>query len=421
LRDRARDRAVHPGSRIPIQGPRSLPETGIRAQTDQPARPRTRARGVHVGVDGACFCWRAGTTGVHRYTSELCRALDQLLPEARFSIYLQKPPACDPGLSDRWARRVEPSPLWRRARGTIWLKLRARRLIAEDPPDVFWATNALCPRLPPMTRSVVTVHDLNHKLAPGTMPRGLLWSHRLFFARDVLQADAVIVNSHGTAARLKHLLGREASAVVRCGVSPRFQRADPASVKHCMQKYRIGQPYLLSVATREPRKNLGLLVEAFLSMKRERLLREHCLVLAGAEGWRDRGAASALTWGPAAGVLSIGYVPDEDLPALYSGAAAFIFPSLYEGFGLPVLEARACGTTVVATDTPELREAGGEGAIYIDPTEEGIRVGILEAISRPHTKAAPRETSWNWEDSAQPLAELLLCLGSGATRSRTAP
>jgi len=373
-----------------------------------------RAGRSRVGLDGRCFGAEDPKGGVYRYVSELCRALDGLLPEARFFVYMQKPLGHDPGLSDRWVWRVEPMPFWREVRGPVWLKLRVRGFVARDRPHVFWATGTLCPRLSSQTKSAVTVHDMNHKLVPETMPLGRLWSHRLFFARDVLRADAVIVNSQGTAARLKQFLGREASAVVRCGVSPQFRRADQGSVKKCLEKYGIEGPYILSVATREPRKNLGLLLETFLSMKGEALLRKHCLVLAGAQGWKERSINSAVNRGRAFGILPIGYVPDDDLPALYSGADAFIFPSVYEGFGLPVLEARACGTPVVATDIPEIREAGGEDAIYVQPTARGIAEGILAALCRKDRDRANREKLWTWEDSGRIFAEFLLRLAGAA-------
>jgi len=372
---------------------------------------------IRVGVDGSCFCQGGSRTGVYRYVSELCRVLDEILPEARFFVYLQKPLEHDPGLSDHWMWRVEPVALWRRVKGTVWLKLRAKRLIREDRLDVFWATGTLCPGLPSETKAVVTVYDLNHKLVPKTMRLGSVWSHRLFFANDVLSADAIVTISQGTAMRLKQFLGREASAVVKCAVSPHFQRADREAIMRCREKYGITRPYLLSVATREPRKNLDLLLKTFVSMKGEGDLQEHCLVLAGPQGWKDRHVNVWVERGRACGVVWIGHVADDDLPALYSGADAFVFPSIYEGFGLPVLEARACGAAVVATDIPELREAGGGNTIYIEPTQEGIRAGILSAVAAKRGNFLDGEALWTWKESARTLADLLLWLAHKSASS----
>ena len=104
-------------------------------------------------------------------------------------------------------------------------------------------------------------------------------------------------------------------------------------------------------------------------------------------------------------VHDIGYVAEDQLPALYSGSDVFVFPSKYEGFGMPVLEARACGTRVVTTDSPELREAGGQNAVYITPTEESLRRGILEALASPRPNLLTLRNH-SWEQSASAMAEV---------------
>ena len=111
------------------------------------------------------------------------------------------------------------------------------------------------------------------------------------------------------------------------------------------------------------------------------------------------------------GLVLAGYVPDELMPFLYAGADALVFPSLYEGFGMPVLEARACGARVVTTDIPELREAGDEYVIYVQPTLEGVKAGILRAIDSPNP---PPAVGRSWKDSAHILMRALS--GGGSTR-----
>ena len=133
----------------------------------------------------------------------------------------------------------------------------------------------------------------------------------------------------------------------------------------------------------KPRKNLERLVSAFIEMKAQGLLGDRTLVLVGKRGCKYRRLEYLLEHSGAKQVLPLGHVPDEHLPPLYGGADIFVCPSLYEGFGIPVLEARACGARVVASDIPELREAGGSDAIYAQPTTEGIRSGILRAVEQP--------------------------------------
>lgn len=311
---------------------------------------------------------------------------------------------------DRWEWRIEPARQWKSVKSSVWLKFRAHQLIAEDQPDVFWATGSLYPRLPKATKSIVTVHDLNYRLVPETMTWGTLWAFRLFFAKDVRRADAVITNSQGTATRLRELVGRDATAVVKSSVSGSFQRASQQVIQSCMRKYGIEQPYLLTLSTREPRKNQHLLVQTFLSMKSKGLLPNHRLVLVGARGWKDNELNRSVEGCFEGGITEVGYVADDDLPALYSGADAFVFPSLYEGLGLPVLEARVCGTPIVATNIPEIREVGGEHAIYIDPTSEGIEAGIRAALTGPRSHLVDSSSLWTWEDSGRILAEVILSL-----------
>lgn len=369
-------------------------------------------RGLRLGIDGRCLGGQWPRTGVYRYVAELCRVLDTLLPQARFLVYLQKPPQSATVFSDRWEWRVEPAQRWRNVKSNVWLKFRAPHLIAEDHPDVYWATCGLCPRLPQGTKSLVTVHDLNHILVPETMARATLWAYRLFLVKDVLRANAIVANSLGTAGRLKELIGRDATAIVKCAVSCDFQRASQEAIDRCMRKYGIERPYLLTLATREPRKNQHLLIQTFLSMKSNGVLPNHRLVLAGAQGWRDDKLRRSLERSIENGITEVGYVVDDDLPALYSGADVFVFPSVYEGFGIPVMEARACGTPIVATDIPEIREAGGEHAIYIEPTLSGIAAGILAALADRRSARPDRSKLWTWEDSGRILAEVVLSLAA---------
>jgi glycosyltransferase involved in cell wall biosynthesis len=357
---------------------------------------------VRIGIDAR----RLGPQpkGIGRYIWELCRGLDQVLPTADFFLYAPKPLYL-PAISRRWSIRVDDSPLGRRLPNTLWLVARAGLMSRRDRLDVFWAGTGLLPLLGLDSRAVLTVHDVVERVAPQTMDRHALWGSRLFFKRSLARADAIVSNSAGTAERLKSNFGYAVAAVVRPGISEEFR---PRSEKHILgvlARYRVNRPYLLSVSTWEPRKGLEQLIHAFLRMKSEGLIPHHKLVLVGERGWKDSTIVELARKSEA--VVSLGFVEDASLAALYSGTEAFVYPSLYEGFGMPVLEARACGARVVTTDLPELREAGGEDAIYISPTEEGIRSGIAQAVAARVARPI-NWRDWNWAGSASVLAQVLL-------------
>jgi glycosyltransferase involved in cell wall biosynthesis len=205
---------------------------------------------------------------------------------------------------------------------------------------------------------------------------------------------------------LRRHLGRVAEGVVVPGIGHEFRPAAREVVESCRKRYGLEAPYLLSVAAWEPRKNLALLTESFLDLKLQGHLPGHRLVLAGQEARRGMDdLRSLLRRDGGRDVVSLGYVPDADLPALYSGADALVLASSYEGFGMPVMEARACGTRVVATDIPELHEAGGDEATYVQPTRAGIREGILAALAG--ARPGSRSVLPTWDRGAGILARTL--------------
>jgi glycosyltransferase involved in cell wall biosynthesis len=358
---------------------------------------------MRIGIDGRELA--SERRGIGRYVFELSRELDRHLPDAEFLVY-NRAPVSLPVESDRWIMRVDPSRLGRRLSPLLWLKARAGLICRRDELDVFWGTSAFLPALATNVRTVLTVHDLCHVFTPETFHPLHLMGVRLFFARDVRRADTVLAVSEGTSNRLYEHLGRRADAIVSPAVREGFApRSDQAS-EVCRNHYHLVGPYVLTVAAWEPRKNLERLVHAFVKMKERGLLTDHKLVLVGKKGSRFKGLVELLERDAGRHTQPLGYVADEYLPALYAGADCFVLPSAYEGFGVPLLEARACGIPVVTSDTPELREAGGPDAIYIEPTEEGIQAGILTAISE--TPSLPtRSVLPTWEEGGRVLSRIL--------------
>jgi glycosyltransferase involved in cell wall biosynthesis len=360
---------------------------------------------MKIGIDGRALI--GSRTGIGRYVYELCLELDRLLPEATFFIYSPTPMEM-PVYSKRWILRLDNSPAAKYMKPVLWLKLRCGSLCSRDNLDIFWGSASFLPKLARSVQTVITVYDLNFRIVPETMSVSHRWSFKLFFKADLMKAGVVTAISRGTAQRLFDSFGRRVNAIVEPAVGTAFVPQTSDRVKEILSQYSLHKPYLLGVATWEPRKNLELLIKSFLNMKSQGLLSKHKLVLVGGRGWKDERLASLLLQNDS--VIPLGYIPDDHLAPLYSGAEVFIFPSIYEGYGMPVAEALACGTRVVATDTPELREAGRKGTIYIDPTPTGISQGILGALQFSNPVSVHNQEMVTWKESAKILSNIFFDL-----------
>jgi glycosyltransferase involved in cell wall biosynthesis len=360
---------------------------------------------LRIGMDGDAL--RVPLSGVGHYVFNLARELDGLLPDVSFMVYTRLPAAAIALPSSRWQLRTEPVALFRRLPSFVWLKTRCRSLCLRDGINVFWAGRSLHPRFGAAVRTVSTVHDVNHLVVPDTMQFQGRWSSRLFFRGDLLAADSVLTNSSGTAERVRKMIGAEVTGVVRPSVASHFHlppSAGEMEIPERLSHLGVKRPYLLSVATAEPRKNLDVVLRAFIDLKRGGELSNHQLVLAGPTGWKNQALQQRISEAQNYGLVLAGYVPDELIPSLYAASDALVFPSLYEGFGMPVLEARSCGARVVATDIPELREAGDEHVVYVQPTVDGVKAGITKAVGSPKPPPLVHHT---WKEEAQVLARAL--------------
>ncbi len=358
---------------------------------------------MRIGIDGTTLVGKRA--GVGRYVFELCRALDAQLPKADFYVYSHEPIEM-PIQSSRWHSRVEKSPWASRLKSLLWLKIRAGNLCKTDQLDVFWACGTFLPILSPAVKTIATVYDFNVRLVPKTMKFAPYLIYRLFFERDLRHADKLLTISKGTAQRLFELYSLSSVGVVLPAVSTDFRPPGLQAVKDTLKKYNLDRPYILAVGTLEPRKNLIFLIDVFLKLKQMGRIRHHQLVLVGGQGWNDRVLSKRLAQHVGSGIVPLGYVSDADLPCLYAGSEAFVFPSIYEGFGMPVAEARACGARIIATDIPEIREAGGHGPLYIPPTIEALFTALESLEQTPEVELSLNPTH-RWSDGAETLAKVI--------------
>ena len=356
-----------------------------------------------IGIDGRALYGSHAGTG--RYVTNICLALDTSMPEGKFLVYgnhtLKLPVS-----NRRWQQRGDDSVVASHLPSSLWYFLRAGMLAKQDGVDVFWGTANFLPLgLDEGIPTILTVHDLVYRLFPQTLNLKHRLTYRLLFTHSLHRAQIIVTNSNGTSDRLSELYGRSAELVIRPSVARDFYPPRPESILAAHKHYGVDFPYFLSVATLEPRKNLEALIQAYLELRIAGHLAGSGLVLVGQKGWKHRRLINAITHAKSLGarIVLTGYVSDEWLPALYAGAEAVVIPSLYEGFGMPVLEALCCGARVVASDIPEIREAGGSSPFYIEPSVEGIKHGLLKVENFSPTDTAAvnvsidRGTSWEEE------------------------
>jgi glycosyltransferase involved in cell wall biosynthesis len=284
---------------------------------------------------------------------------------------------------------------------------------------VFFATNFL----PPPTharRLVITVHDMAFKLFPETAPHGTRrWLERL--DEVVPRATRIIAVSEATKRDLLELskVQPERVVVIPHGIDvDRFRPASGNAIERARRRFGVDGPYLLYLGGIEPRKNLPRLLAAFAEVDAD--VRPTLVLAGGGVAWNPEGmdatkeALAKLPEQVRRSVVMTGYVSEEDKVALLSGAAALVYPSLYEGFGLPVLEAMACRTPVLTSDVGALPEVAGEAALLVPPTDvEAIAAGMDRLLrdaplrDRLVQAGAARVGAFRWEDTARRTAEVL--------------
>jgi glycosyltransferase involved in cell wall biosynthesis len=333
---------------------------------------------MKIGFDAKALVGKR--TGIGNYIWNLLDEMAKIMPEAEFIAYCPDGfiPSLPKNIQHSLIRSNQALPLMS---GYLWLKWRSSALIRKDNINVFWATRTLYPsQLIGEIPIVTTVYDLNHLICPETMPFINMLAHKLYFKHDVVNATKVVSISLGTAEKVNKLLNCNVDAIVVPGTGIEYSPRSATQILAVRHKYNLSKPYLLFIGTLEPRKNLSTLLDAFKIISNSGFPNLN-LVLVGQKGWKNKQLQNQLNQ-KIDGILELGYVPNEDLAAIYSGAEVFVLPSLYEGYGMPAAEARACGARVVASDIPELREAGGAESIYINPLSvDDLAQGILRALS----------------------------------------
>ncbi len=324
-----------------------------------------------IGIDYTAAVHQSA--GIGRYTRELVRTLaacsagsnglqyclfvadgaglEPLLPGPAFTWHATR-------LTKRWLER-------------LWYRLRLPLSIETwtGPVDLFHQPDFVLPPVRSGTPTVLTVHDLSFVREPDSVMPGMTRHLNKWVPWSVEQASHVIAVSEATRRDLIELYQTppEKISVLYHGVGPEFRPVEQADCLTAVrQKYGLGrQPFILSLGTLQPRKNYRRLIQAFAQIEPD-----YALVIAGSRGWYFESIlAEVQKLGLKQRVFLLNFVTEADLPALYSAASLFVYPSLYEGFGLPALEAMACGAPVVAANRSALPEVVGQAGLLVDPLD----------------------------------------------------
>jgi glycosyltransferase involved in cell wall biosynthesis len=316
------------------------------------------------------------------YAIELVRAMMERDPRDGYAVFTRGP-WFDDAAAGRRNWRVEHVGASSRRRRLWWEQARLPGELARLSIHVLHSTHHTLPLRPMEVKRVVTLHDVTFFRIPRRYPPVRRAYMRTVTRLSARVADAIIVPSQASRDAAVNALGVSPAkiTVVYEAAAERY-RPVPASESAAVRaRYGVEAPYVLSVGSREPGKNRGRLVRALRELRDVGIDRR--LLIAGQPAWsyewEDR-LVDAL--GMRDRVIFAGYVPDDDLPALYSGCDAFAFPSLFEGFGVPVLEAMACGAPVVTSDVGATAEIAGSAAVLVDPQSvASIRDGLQRALT----------------------------------------
>jgi glycosyltransferase involved in cell wall biosynthesis len=387
------------------------------------AKAGRRGETVRIGIDGKVLTRRIG--GIGRYAISLMRALllisAEEYPDTEFVIFTA--PQTDPRALDGFKALCCD-----RFRGIKSSLLRSSFLLPTgvilERIDVFHGLDQSgVPLLFKKGKHVVTLHDVIALALPWAFPLRRRLVLRVALSRIRRQADIVIAPSAAVREDVvRHLkLDGEKITIIPYGCEERFRPAnDPVRLARTRTRYCLPDRYVLFVGALEPRKNVTALVKAF-SLLRAEQVGDLKLVIAGGRGWGYKGLFKTIeALGLGDHVSFLGFVEEEDLPDLYRGALLFVYPSLCEGFGLPILEAMGCGTPVVTSNTSSMPEVAGDAAVLVEPTNPEALASAMARVlgdgelrEELRRKGIARARGFSWNAVARKTLEVYRGLAGG--------
>lgn len=370
---------------------------------------------MHIGIDITSAVTQSA--GIGRYTRELMRALFALDTSYRYTLFYASEKRnslpFDHLPPHTRIRRLPFHDRWL-ARGWHRLQLPIPVELITGPIDLFHSPDFTLPPTLPRTRTLLTVHDLSFLRDPASAVPSLRRFLEKAVSRSVRRAQHVLADSQATKDDLIDLFGTSVDKidVLLSGVDARFKPiTDRAALAAVRTKYELGEDrFVLAIGTIQPRKNYVRLIDAFAQLLKQSS-EELTLVIAGGKGWMFDDIFTEVTrLGLERRVRFTGFIDDVDLPALYSNASMLVYPSLYEGFGLPVLEAMACGVPSIGSNVSSIPEVIGNAGLLVDPFDiNAIATAmhrLLHDVSlREHYRQVglERAAGFTWDNAARQL------------------
>ena len=383
-----------------------------------------------IGID-ASRALRARRTGTERYSLEIIRHLLHL-PEAAehtWRLYTDREPPT--GFVPEGTLRALESNVDVRVlpANRLWTHRALGAEVTQHKTDVLFVPAHVLPLVVPPSRlppSVITVHDLGYHVFPDSHTRGQRLYLKAGTRWSVSVASAVIAVSKATAADLQRFYGVPAKRItVVYEAAPDVKPVPAGAIADVQDRYGLRRPYALFVGTIQPRKNIARLIQAYAWLYQNSAIGWD-FVLAGAPGWlSDNLYEQAAAFGLAGQIHFLGFVPDADLPALIQGAHFFCFPTLFEGFGLPVLEAQRYGVPVLTSNNSSLPEVAGDAALLVDPTDVDaianamLRLSQDEVLRQQLIEAGYANVRrFSWEKAARETLAVLVEAAGGDDEMR---
>jgi len=375
-----------------------------------------------VGIEGSPLF--GNRTGIGQFAKRLTTAASKANSDVSFEIIRHWPPLKkfkppippNSHLSYRLVKWFPPAVYFQIFKRLGWFL--SYDTIALRRYDVMFFYNFVAFPVRKNTISVVFVHDLSFVNCPQFVSGKNKMYLDKFVPRSIKRANHIITISDSSARQIIEHYKVSSSKISI--VTPAIDAADyyprpEKEITAIQKKYKLPIRYILYASTLEPRKNVEGILRAYAAMD-EKIKKSYGLVLAGGKGWKDESILKTIDELLSAGenIVQTGYVPDDDLPAIYSGASLFLYPSFYEGFGIPPLEAMACGVPVISADNTSLPEVVGDAGLYVKAEDtDGLTALAERVLTEPklvaslRAKGLAQAKKFSWEKSATQLLEVL--------------